>query len=252
MSTPGDTDDQRDPADRTGLDASAVALNRTVDGLSDDEMAAASLLPGWSRAHVVAHVALNGLALAQVLDGVGRGQSVAMYRSDEQRDDDIAELVEAGPAELRERLLAATTAFGEAVEAMGPARWQGTFSRVPGGPLWPASSVVTTRRRELEVHHTDLGAAYTREDWPADFVVELLDTVCEDRAGSGPFRARATDLGREWLVTGDADGSGPVVMGSGADLGWWLTGRGAGEGLSCDSGALPVLGPWRRAHLPPA
>lgn len=249
MSTPPETSDRSDPGDRTGLDASAIALNRTVDGLSDDDLEGASLLPGWSRAHVVAHVALNGLALAEVLDGVGRGQPVAMYRSDEERDDDIADLVAAGPSELRDRLLAATTAFGESLDAMGAARWRGTYSRVPGGPVWPASGVVATRRRELEVHHADLGASYTREDWPAGFVVELLDTVTEDRADDGPFHVRASDLGREWVVGGDGGATGPLVLGSGADLGWWLTGRGQGEGLSCDAG-LPALGPWRRAHLP--
>lgn len=246
MSTPAD------PWDRTALDASAIRLNRTVDGLADDDLAEPSLLPGWSRAHVVAHLALNGIALARVLEGVGRGQAVAMYRSDEERDHDITALVEAGPAEQRDGLLAATTAFAEAVDATGPARWQGTYSRLPGGPTWPASALVSTRRREVEVHHADLGAAYSHHDWPADFVVELLDSVCVDRSAEGPFRVHATDLGRDWLV-GSADGidDAPLVLGGAADLGWWLTGRGGGEGVSSDSGALPDLGPWRRAHLPP-
>ena len=38
-------------------------LVRTVDGLSDEQLAAPSLLPGWTRAHVVAHLALNAEAL---------------------------------------------------------------------------------------------------------------------------------------------------------------------------------------------
>ena len=102
----------------------------------------------------------------------------------------------------------------------------------------------------MEIHHADLGTSYTRADWPRDFVAELLNTVVVDHAASGPFQLRATDLGRDWSVGGDG---GPTVMGAGADLGWWLTGRGEGEGLSCDAGELPSLGPWRRAAAgPPA
>src|SRR4051812_23685557 len=86
-----------DPADLAGLDASAITLNRTVDALTADDLAAPSLLPGWTRGHVVAHLALNGQALARVLDAVGRGQPVAMYESDEQRDSEINEYADAGP-----------------------------------------------------------------------------------------------------------------------------------------------------------
>jgi maleylpyruvate isomerase len=233
-----------DPGDLSGLEASAISLNRTVDALTAEELAGPSLLPGWSRAHVVAHLALNGFAMAAVAEGVGRGTTPAMYESDEQRNTDIDELAEADPADLRDRLLAATTAFADAVELVPHDHWSGAFTRVPGGPTWPAATLVPTRRRELEIHHADLGAAYSHHDWPADFVVELLDAVSVDQAPSGPLLVRASDLGREWAV---GDGDGPVVTGRGADLGWWLTGRGPGEGISCEGGELPTLGPWRRA-----
>jgi maleylpyruvate isomerase len=233
-----------DPGDLSGLEASAISLNRTVDALTTEELAGPSLLPGWSRAHVVAHLALNGQAMAGVADGVGRGTTPAMYESDEQRSTDIDELAEADPADLRDRLFAATTLFTDAVELVPEDRWVGAFTRIPGGPTWPAATLVATRRRELEIHHADLGAAYTHHDWPDDFVAELLDVVSVDQASSGPFLVRATDLGREWSVGGE---DGPVVSGRGADLGWWLTGRGPGDGISCESGELPHLGPWRRA-----
>ena len=237
-----------DPGDTTGLDASAKALNRTADALTDEELDAPSLLPGWSRRHVLAHVAMNGFALAGVLDAIGRGRPVAMYESDAQRDAGIDELSRAAPSELRARLWAATTAFTDKVELMDEERWDGEFNRLPGGPTWPAVTIVPTRRREVEIHHADLGAAYTHQDWPDDFVRELLDAVCVDQAASGPFRLRATDLGGDWAVgAGAAEGDGPTVMGRGCDLGWWLTGRGEGEGLTTDSERLPVLGPWRRA-----
>ncbi len=100
------------------------------------------------------------------------------------------------------------------------------------------------RRRELEIHHADLGTVYCHEDWPPDFVVELLDVVTVDQASAGPFTVHASDLGRSWSVGGEG---GPTVTGTGVDLGWWLTGRGGDGALSTEGGALPTLGPWRRA-----
>jgi maleylpyruvate isomerase len=57
-----------------------------------------------------------------------------------------------------------------------------------------------------------------------------------DGAGATAY---ATDLDRTWEL-----GDGPTVSGTAADLGWWLTGRGAGEGLSSDSGELPRIEEW--------
>ena len=236
-------DETRGPADLSGLEVSAVALNRTVDALTTDELTAPSLLPGWTRAHVVAHLALNGEAMARVVDGVARGETPAMYESDEQRSSDIEELVTADPADLRDRLLAATTTFHDEVEGVDEDRWGGGFTRTPGGAVWPAATIVATRRREVEIHHVDLGASYAQHEWPDDFVADLLDVVTVDHGGSGPFQLRATDLSRTWSVGGEG---GPTVVGRGADLGWWLTGRSTGDGLSCD-GDLPRLGPWQRA-----
>lgn len=242
-----DPDPGSDPGDLTGLSVSSHAFTRTVDALSDDQLSAPSLLPGWTRAHVVAHVALNGFALAAAIDGFVHDRPVPLYESDEQRDRDIDELSRAGSSELRERHLIATTQFVDAVALVHDAYWSGHVDRLPGGPAWPMMTVLPTRRRELEIHHVDLGTAYRQADWPADFVVELLDAVTLDQAPSGRFRVRATDLGRGWSV---GDAGGPTVTGTGADVGWWLTGRGTGEGLLSDAGKLPSLGPWVRARTP--
>ncbi len=233
-----------DPGDLTGVSSSSQAYTRTVDALTDEELAAPSLLPGWTRAHVVAHVALNAEALAGAIHGLVHGNPVPMYGSDEQRDGDIDELAQADPADLRERHLASTTAFSDAAALLQDSHWDGWIDRLPGGPAWPMVTIVPTRRRELEIHHVDLRASYSAADWPEDFLVELLNAVTVDHVGSGPFQVRATDLGRDWSVGGEG---GPAVLGSGADLGWWLTGRGDGEGLTSDAGPLPRLGPWRRA-----
>jgi maleylpyruvate isomerase len=228
------------PGDLTGLDLSSVAYTRTVDALTADELASPSLLPGWTRAHVVAHVALNAFALAGAVKGLVRGIDVSMYGSDDQRDNDIERLAQAEPSDLRERHLASTTEFTDAVRMVDAPHWAGHIDRLPGGPAWPMTAVVRTRRCEVEIHHADLGTSYTRADWADDFVVQLLEDLTVNRTEDGPFRVRATDLGLDWWVGGEG---GPTVSGSGADLGWWLTGRGNGDGLVCDGDELPALGP---------
>ncbi len=222
-------------------------LVRTVDGFSDEDWHRPSGLPDWTRAHVAAHLALNAEALTGILEGLARDKPVPMYRSGELRDREIDELVEDGPSAIRDRLLGSGPAFLKAVSHAPADSWEATALRTPTGPPFPVSAIPTMRLREVEIHHADLDAGYGRHDWPAEFVVELLDAVTVDHAGSGPFRVEATDVDAAWLVGGRLSDSGvPVVTGRGADLGWWLTGRGRGDGLRVDADDLPRIGPWRR------
>ena len=217
------------------------ALVRTVDGLTDADYAAASLLPDWTRGHVVAHLALNAEGLAGVLHGAHVGEPRPMYASSEARDSDIAELAGEEPAALRERLLGSTAQFSQALGAMHEGDWDGRFERTPGGPDFALANVALMRVREVEIHHADLGAGYAAADWPDDFRTVLLESMTK-RPYPAPFSVRPTDLDHTWHY-GEGDG-GPVVTGTSAALGWWLTGRGAGEGLTSDAGALPEVESW--------
>jgi maleylpyruvate isomerase len=227
------------------LHESEQHLLRTVDSLTPDQWTGPSLLPGWTRAHVVAHLALNAEGLGGAVDGLAHEQVVPVYRSNESRDGDIAELALAEPAEIRERLFAASKQLRDALESLDPGQWSGAVRRLPEGPSWPVATIPRTRRREVEIHHADLDGGYGRADWPADFCVELLDMVTGSHAASpesAGFTIRATDTVRTWAVGAEQ----PVVEGTAADLGWWLVGRGQGEGVACEAAALPRLGPWGR------
>ena len=166
-----------------------------------------------------------------------------MYASPEARDADIEELAAAAPADLRERFLAGTARFGEALAAMHETDWDGRFERTPGGPDFALRNVTLMRLREVEIHHADLGTGYTPDDWPDDFRAILLESMTK-RPYPTPFDVRPTDLDHTWHYgQGDA-GNGPVVTGTSAALGWWLTGRGSGEGLTSDSNDLPEVETW--------
>ena len=221
------------------LHLASQRLVRTVDAITADEYAGPSLLPGWTRAHVVAHLALNGEGLAEALRGVVGGESIPMYSSQEARDQDIEKLAAASAGALRDRLMGATTDFADALNAVPEEKWGTAIERTPGGPSFKAGAALGMRSREVEIHHADLGLAYARSDWPGAFAALLLDAMAK-REPAEPFTAHADDLDRSWQC---GDG-GPVVTGTAADLGWWLSGRGNGDGLTSDNGVLPRIEAW--------
>jgi len=221
---------------------------RTVDSLTDVQWAGPSILPGWTRAHVVAHLALNGEGFAGALEGLADGRVVPIYLSDEHRNADIEALARTPYGAIRERFFAATSHFRAIATSLRSRDWEGTVPRLPDGPTWPAVDLIGARQREVEIHHADLEAGYTHRDWPPAFCSQLLDQVSGDHADSADsedFSVCASDLGSTWPVGAEQ----PVVTGAAADLGWWLVGRGQGEGLTTDHDSLPALGPWRRSPL---
>ncbi|MCW2784824.1 MAG: maleylpyruvate isomerase family mycothiol-dependent enzyme [Marmoricola sp.] len=242
------TDDMSAADDLEALHHSDQRTIRTVDSLTDDQWAEPSLLPGWTRAHVIAHLALNGEGFAGALEGLHDGEAVAIYPSQEARDAGIAELAEEDPSEIRDRFYASTEHFRRIAGSLTRDDWAGNVPRLPEGPAWPARRLVTSRRQELEIHHADLGVAYTPRDWPTEFTVTLIDRVTRAHAGapdSPGFAVRAKDLNRTWNV----GAASPVVSGAAGSLAWWLIGRGHGEGLSSPEG-LPELGSWQREPEP--
>jgi maleylpyruvate isomerase len=228
--------------DRAHLEELADAsrrLVRTVDGMAEAAYAEPSLLPDWTRAHVVAHLALNAEGLAGALRGLTEGRSVPMYASQEARDADIAELGGASPETIRGRLMGGVTDFVDAVAAVPEEAWGVEIDRTPGRRAFKAGAAIGMRHREVEIHHADLGLGYTHRDWPPAFAVRLIEAMTKHDDG-GPMVLHAVDVDRTWRV---GDG-GPTVSGTASDLGWWLTGRGEGDGLTSDDGALPRIEAW--------
>src|SRR6478735_4255066 len=64
-------------------------LLSTVNDLDDEAVRGPSLLPGWTRGHVLAHLARNADGLANVARTAVTGDVTPMYESAAQRDADI-------------------------------------------------------------------------------------------------------------------------------------------------------------------
>ena len=218
-------------------------LVRTVDSLPDGAFAEPSALPGWSRGHVVAHLALNGEGLAGVLHGLVAGDDVPMYASQERRNGDIDELAGQAPGAVRERFLSACSLFQEAWEHMTGPAWDGSFRRTPGTDALPAREIPRMRHGEVEIHHADLWAGYSASHWPEAYLDATFNRLVADRGAELTMLLRTPD-GDVPVGSEESAVDGPAVTGSRADLTWWLLGRGDGQGLTGDP-ALPTLGAWR-------
>ena len=210
------------------------AVAARLDGVTDADLAAPSALPGWSRAHVVAHLARNADAVINLLTWARTGVETPMYPSQEVRDADIATTAALPPGELRADYAAARARLAEAIDTMPADAWQAAVRTRQGAEL-PATEVPWMRAKELWVHGADLDAGLTLADAPDGFCAALVDDVL------GVFAARvqfpdatitATDVDRVW-GSGVAPVQGPV-----AAIAAWLT-RGDASGLRGKAPAPP-------------
>jgi maleylpyruvate isomerase len=223
-----------------------VASSRYLGALSDlddDDMRVPSLLPGWSRGHVVTHLARNADAFCNLLHWAATGQQRHMYESRSSRDADIEAGAGRSAHDLRVDASASAARLVQAVNELDVAHEDNAVARAPGGPTFPARDIPTHRWIELEVHHADLGVGYGAQDWPAEFAELLVSQIMDDRAEGPSMVLRSTDTGRVWKY--GVPGQGPTIEGRVRELAWWVVGRGDGAGLTSDVQPLPQLGKWR-------
>src|SRR3954452_11311929 len=93
------------------LAASAPAVCQSVRRLSPADFAAPSLLPGWTRAHVVAHLAGAVDSRLRLLRAARRGQVRRRSRSEAARAEEIEASAGLPPVDLRARFDRAVDEF---------------------------------------------------------------------------------------------------------------------------------------------
>ncbi|MFJ4875957.1 maleylpyruvate isomerase family mycothiol-dependent enzyme [Streptomyces sp. NPDC088745] len=215
-----------DATDRLLADAAA---------LDDDAVALPSRLPGWSRGHVLAHLARNGDALQNVLAGR------PMYVSAEGRDADI-ERDAPRPLDVQlDDVRATADGFRRAAEAYDD--WSRTVE-LRNGVTDAASRIPFRRLIEIELHHVDLGIGYELEDLPEEFVQREIEFLADrfGRHAQLPSIGLKDRAGRVWTTGGGLE-EHVSVEGAAPDLVGWLAGRRDGGALTVTGGALPVLPP---------
>jgi maleylpyruvate isomerase len=232
-----------------GVRASTADLMAGLDAVawSDADVAAPTLCTGWTRGHVLTHIARNADGITSTLAGALRGEIVPRYPDGPAgRNADIeagatrpfAELA----ADVRDSAARLDRMFVAIAEADG---WDLATGDERTARYWPGA-----RWREVEIHRVDLDAGYGADSWPPALVTRTLDEVLDglDERTDGALRLVITAEGSTTPANGDREwifGDGEPVEVRGPD--WavlaWLTGRpsAARNALS----ALPPLAPYR-------
>ncbi|MEV5980326.1 maleylpyruvate isomerase family mycothiol-dependent enzyme [Streptomyces sp. NPDC052114] len=209
-------------------------LLTAVAKLNNDSIAEPSRLPGWTRGHVLAHVARNADALVNVLAGRPMYASAATRDADIERD---------APRALAAQLEDVRESAGRfAAQADVPADWSRTIT-MRNGITDSASRVPFRRWVEVDLHHVDLDIGYELEDLPEDFAQREIAFLAARFTGNAEVPpTRITDGTHAWSTgrTGDAE---VTVSGPAPDLVGWLAGRRDGSALTAEGGLLPALPP---------
>ncbi|MGF0116754.1 maleylpyruvate isomerase N-terminal domain-containing protein [Promicromonospora sp. Marseille-Q5078] len=140
-------------------------FSRTLRELRDAELSGASRVPGWSRAHVVAHVGYHARALARIVEGVRTGRSLPMDDSDQERDEEV-ELGSTLPGvALRNLHSHAAVHLNVEWRDLEAERWSHLIA-LDGGHVVPVSETPRLRAREVWLGAVDLGAGASMDDLP--------------------------------------------------------------------------------------
>src|SRR4051812_21222180 len=141
-------------------------------GWSDADITAPSLCDGWTRGHVLTHVARNADGIADTLAGALRGEIVERY-PDGWAARNAA--IDAGAARPFTELVGDVRESAE--------RLDGVLSAVADADGWdletekrhPAKHWLLARWKEVEIHRVDLAAGYGPDRWPPALVGAMLD-----------------------------------------------------------------------------
>lgn len=220
-----------DPAVRADLlDArrATAYFARKLNELDDAELDEPTLLPGWSRRHLVAHVGYNARGLCRLVTWAQTGEETPMYASAEQRDREIERGATLLPHALRHLFDHAAVSLNVEWRDTDDAGWAAIVRTAQGREV-PLAETPWLRTRELWIHAVDLDNGARWSDIPDPVARRILADI------AGAWRKRGE---RPGILLADASGRGIARAGA----------EGAGEDPGEDRievrGAVPALLAW--------
>ncbi|GAA1588344.1 maleylpyruvate isomerase family mycothiol-dependent enzyme [Kribbella hippodromi] len=154
----------------TDVHAAADRLLAVIADLDDPTARAASALPGWSRGHVITHLANFSEAMTRQVDEALQGRLIEVYDGGRPARDSAIEAGADRPAtELKAHVTEAVTtlltSWDKVTDWDLPILHRNSNLAAGLEATW----------RELTIHTTDLDLAVTPASWPNDFCLHLLD-----------------------------------------------------------------------------
>ena len=163
------------------IDDATQRLLSTARVIAEPDLRQPSLLPGWTRAHILAHLARGADAMRALLVGTRSGRELPAYASAEARDADIEHGAAQQPKDLVTDVADSAMALRTIARQLPDEAWPRPVRVLDSAPF-PAARLLTRRLVEVELHHCDLAAGYTPADWPAAFAaMELAEPMRAQR-----------------------------------------------------------------------
>jgi len=163
------------------IDQATQRLLDTARVITEPDLREPSLLPGWTRAHILAHLARDADAMRNLLVGVRSGQDRPAYASAQARQAGIEHGAGLQADELIADLASSAMALRTVARQLPGEGWQVPVRILDSAPF-PAAGLLTRRLVEVELHHCDLGAGYRPADWPAAFAaLDLAEPMRSQR-----------------------------------------------------------------------
>jgi maleylpyruvate isomerase len=173
---------------------------RKLNELSDAELDAGTLLPGWTRRHIVAHVGYNARAIARLIEWAATGVETPMYSSPEARNHEIEFGATLSPIALRHLFDHSAVHLNVEWRDLPADAWHHKVKTAQGRTV-PAEETVWMRTREVWMHAVDLANGATFTDIPAPVLERLITDI------TGAWHTRGTDTGLAIKVDGAGTGT---------------------------------------------
>jgi maleylpyruvate isomerase len=212
--------------------------------LTDDQARQPSLLPDWSVAHLISHIAGNAEAFVNAAGGLKRGEVGVMYSSIALRNEAIEQGSVRSADELRAHTVTSSELFESEWGSLSPEALSGQAVSVSGMQTFNASDILMRRLREVEVHHADLGlATFSFRDWSDALVdADLPNQTSSIASRLGRPLHVIDDRGEHHFLGDNAIDCEPIEIDRRSLLAWSMN--------RIDIDGLPTLGPWQTPPPP--
>lgn len=211
-----------------------------LNELSDTDLDGDSLLPGWTRRHIAAHIGYNARAISRLVEWAATGVENPMYPSAEVRDTEIRFGATLSPIALRNLFDHSAVHLNVEWRDLPADAWHHKVKTIQGR-LVPAEETVWMRTREVWVHAVDLDNGASFFDIPEPVLSRLLKDI------TSAWATRGSDAGLLIQVSGqetghvvdDTGADTPVVIaGPLAGVVRWATGRGTAGVTATQNGTI--------------
>lgn len=202
-------------------------FRRALNRVPNDAFDSPSVLPGWERRHVVAHVGYNARAIARLVSWAATGVETSMYRSPGARAEEIEAGASLRPEALRSLGEHAAIDLDVRWRDLPDAAWTAAVVTASGRTV-PVSETLWMRSREVWLHAVDLDVGRHVSEIPRPVLSRLLTDVGGSWQKSGALGGLAIstdDSSGEPFRLGEESDADTVVTGPLPTMVSWATGR---------------------------